>query len=206
MSDLIMIKKKIADMAGCALKMWRTTHQAFIEHDTDLVAVVLKDENTLNDLEKEITKDLVAFGRETSDARAKQQMPAYTNIVGDLELIGDYCKDILERVEIKITERLLFSDEAFQDYEELYRATDSALDEVVCVIARDSLSLVKDILKNGGHIDTLVDRLRLRHDQRLLSGICSPLAGNMYLNMLDFTAAVYYHAKKIGRNLAAIKQ
>ena len=206
MGDLAEIKKKIAGMAGLALKMWRTTHQAFLEHETDFIAIVLKDENTLNDLEKEITRDLIAYGREVSDAKIRQHVSAYANIVGDLELIGDYCKDILERVEIKISEKLLFSEAAFQDYEELYRKTESALDEVTCVIQRDNVSLVKEVVRNQEHIDTLVDELRLRHDQRLLSGVCSPLAGNMYLNMLDFTAAVFYHAKKIGRSLVTIKQ
>jgi hypothetical protein len=39
----------------------------------------------------------------------------------------------------------------------------------------------------------------------MIQGVCTPMACNMFLNMLDFTAAVYYHAKKIARNLLKIK-
>jgi hypothetical protein len=48
------IKKKLADMAALALKMWQETNRAFMEHDLDVLAGVLLDENKLNDYEKEI--------------------------------------------------------------------------------------------------------------------------------------------------------
>jgi len=199
------IKKKIAEMSVLALKMWRMTHKTFMEHDADLITGILEDEDKLNDLEKEITSDLVALGRASSVETEKANTLVYADVVGDLELIGDYCKDILERVQIKIEERLLFSEEAVKEYEVLYKKTEDALDEIVCALEKDRLSLVKEVLKDQEHIDTLVDEYRRRHNQRLLDGICSPLACNMFLNILDFTAAVYYHAKKIARNMLKIK-
>ena len=206
MDNLTDIKKRIGDMAQTALAMWRTSHRVFLEHDVDLISEVLSHENKLNDMEKEITVLLIGYGRACSDAREKHQVTIYADIVGDIELIGDYCKDILERVQIKIEEKLFFSDEAVSDYEELYRKTESALDEVAVVLQRDNLSIVNDVLKKEEHLDSLVDAYRARHDQRLLSGACSPMAGNMFINMLDFTAAVYYHVKKIARNLRKIRQ
>ncbi len=131
---------------------------------------------------------------------------AYIDVAADLEIIGDYCKDILERVEIKIDEKLLFSEDAVKEYEDLYRRAESALDEISCALKRDNLAVIRDVLKSEEHIDKLLDEYRGRHNQRLLDGVCSPLACNMFLNILDFTAAVYYHAKKICRNLLKIKK
>jgi phosphate:Na+ symporter len=205
MNDLSAIKKKITEMALLALEMWRKTHQAFLEHNLDLLSVVLGKENLLNELEKEITAQLVEFSRSASAKKDKDAAFIFTDVVGDLELIGDYCKDILERVQIKIEEKLLFSDEAVKEYEELYRRTESAIDEIACALQKDKPALVKEVLKGEGHIDKMVDEYRRRHNQRLVEGLCSPIACNMFLNMLDFTAAVYYHAKKIARNLLKIK-
>jgi Na+/phosphate symporter len=61
------------------------------------------------------------------------------------------------------------------------------------------------VLKKEEHIDALVDEYRRRHDQRLIDGICSPMACNMYLNMLDFTAAVYHHTNRIAKRLLELK-
>lgn len=200
------IKKNIADMAALALKMWQETHRAFMEHDLDILAGVLLDENKLNDYEKDITKELIRKSREAADKQEKADTLIFADVVGDLELIGDYCKDILERVQIKIEERLLFSDDAVKEYEELYQKTLDALDEVACALKKDDLSLVKGVLKKEEHIDSLVDKYRMRHNQRLLDGVCSPIACNMFLNILDFTAAIYYHTKKIARNLLKVKK
>jgi phosphate:Na+ symporter len=206
MTRLDNIKKEVTLMSALSLSMWKTTHQAFMEHDLDLFPKVLDDENQLNNLEKEISSELVELGRVSKDAQEKAQALIYADVAGDLELIGDYCKDILERVQIKIEEKLMFSDEAVKEYEVLYKKTEDALDEINCALERDSLDLVKQVLKNQEHIDSLVDAFRSRHNQRLIDGVCTPIACNMYLNMLDFTAAVYYHAKKIARNLLKIKQ
>jgi phosphate:Na+ symporter len=205
MSDLLNIKIKITDMSKTALKMWQATHETFMEHDADLIPGILEDENKLNNLEKEITSDLVVLSKVTSDEKIKQHLIIFAEVVQDLELIGDYCKDILERVQIKIEEKLLFSEDAVQEYGVLYKKALDALNEITYALERDNFSLVKVVLKNEQHIDKLVDEYRKKHNERLMRGVCSPIACNMYLNMLDFTAAVYYHAKKIARNLLKIK-
>jgi len=192
---------KIALMANTALSMWQTTQRAFMEHDRDLVAQALGFEEVLNKLEKEITAELAAYGRASSSQEEKTRAMTLSEVVGDLELIGDYCKDILERIEIKIEEKLLFSEEAVQEYETLYKKTEDALDEIASALDKQDLERVSAVMRSQEHIDVLVDQMRARHSQRLIKGLCTPIACNMFLNMLDFTAAVYYHAKKIAKNL-----
>lgn len=205
MADLNSLKVKVAEMSRTALSMWQVTHQAFMEHDMDLFPGIFEKENKLNDMEKELLAEFIELGRQPEMKDKLGIVSAYVDMVGDLELIGDYCKDILERVEIKIEERLLFSEDSVKEYNELYDKTEEALDEVTRALEKDRPDLVKEILKNQGHIDTLVDEYRLRHNHRLISGVCTPLGCNMFLNMLDFTAAVYYHTKKIARSLLKIK-
>ena len=192
-------------MARQALDMWKSTHQAFMEHNLDLFPRILSEETKLNDLEKELTAKLVELGRASGSPQDKNQVTIYADVVGDLELIGDYCKDILERVQIKIEEKLLFSDEAVKEYGELYGKTEEALEEIVCDLDRDNPEIVRAVLKKEEQIDNLVDEYRRRHDQRLINGICSPIACNMFLNMLDFTAAVYHHTNKIAKRLLELK-
>ena len=206
MQDLYSIKKEVAQMSQLALRMWQHSYQAFMEHNLDIVSSVLEDENKLNDMEKELTSALVALHRSSSSKEEKDCSLIYADIVGDLELIGDYCKDILERVQIKIEEKLLFSEQAVSEYTGLYQKSEKALADVVNSLSQDAAGAVKEILKDQNHIDTLVDELRRKHNQRMIDGICSPFACNMFLNILDFTAAIYYHTKKIARNLQKIKR
>jgi len=205
MDDLNNIKNKLKDMSKLALKMWQMTHRTFMEHNADLIPGILEDENNLNNMEKDIAADLVKLGRGNQDEHMREVTVLFAEVVEDFELIGDYCKDILERVQIKIEERLLFTEDAVKEYEAVYNKTLEALDEIAFAFERGDLSLVKIVLRKEEHIDSMVDEYRKKHNERMIQGVCTPMACNMFLNMLDFTAAVYYHAKKIARNLLKIK-
>ncbi len=205
MADLNSIKEKVNRMSRSASCMWQLTYDAFIEHDVELISKALEEENKLNALEEEINKEIIGLGGASFSPDEKSKVIVYANISGDFELIGDYCKDILERIQIKIEERLLFSEEAVEEYKELYNKTKAALEEVVFVLQKDNPALIKEVLRNEEHIDSLVDKYRHNHNQRMLEGSCTPMSCNMFLNMLDFTAAVYYHIKKISKNILKIK-
>lgn len=200
------IKNKITLMAKTALSMWEVTHRTFMEHDDELVPGILENEDKLNNMEKEITSDLIIKGKYPAEPAVKETAILFAEIVEDLELIGDYCKDILERVQIKIQERLLFSEDAVAEYEVLYNKTLDALNEITYALEKDDFRLVKAVLRKEEHIDTIVDEYRRKHNERMILGACSPMGCNMFLNMLDFTAAVYYQAKKIARNMLKINE
>ena len=205
MVDLNSIKEKVNQMAKDSLSMFKLTYDAFIEHDVDLIAKALEEESKLNSLEDEINKIIIDLSRTPYSKEEKSRIIVYADMAADFELIGDYCKDILERIQIKIEEKLLFSENAVTEYKELYNKTKAALEEVAFVLEKDNPALVKEVLRNEEHIDSLVDKYRQGHSQRLLAGECSPMGCNMYLNMLDFTAAIYYHIKKIAKSLLKIK-
>jgi len=205
MAGLNSIKEKVNQMASSALSMWQLTYDAFIAHDVDLIAKALVEEDKLNSLDEEIDKSIIDLARAEFTHEEKVRAIIYADIAADFELIGDYCKDILERIQIKIEEKLLFSEDAVLEYKELYNKTKAALEEVVFVLEKDNPALIKEVLRKEEHIDSLVDKYRQNHGQRMLAGACTPMSCNMFLNMLDFTAAVYYHIKKITKSILKIK-
>lgn len=110
MADLNNVKEKVNRMAKTAATMWQLTYDAFIEHDLELITKALEEEKKLNALEDEINQSVIDLGRADAPQNEKLRIIVYADIAGDLELIGDYCKDILERIQIKIEEKLLFSE------------------------------------------------------------------------------------------------
>lgn len=206
MVNLNEVKVRIVEMSELSLTMWQTAFSAFMEHDTDLISECLKLEDKINTLEKDITISLVELAQKDPAEKKLENVLVYQDVVADLELIGDYIKDILERVSIKIEEKLLFSEEAVNEYVDLYQKTLEIFKRVNKAIKEEDYSFLDLSFKKQGHIDSLVDQLRRNHNQRLLEGSCQPFAGNMFLNMLDFTAAIYYHLMKIVRRLGELKR
>jgi phosphate:Na+ symporter len=206
MHDLTSIKTEIKKMAETSFRMLTMTFQAFMDHDMDVLQAVLNDEQTLNAYERDITAHLVEYGKGATGKKENAEVKIYVDVVGDLELVGDYCKDILERVQIKIEERLLFSDEAVKEYVDLYKKTETAFRKVLVAIEQESYACAKEALSEEKAMEKLVEEYRARHTQRLIKGVCSPLACNMFLNMVDFTMEIYLHVRKIARNLSKIRK
>ena len=203
--ELEPIRDIVKEMAILAYNMLEKTYKGFMEHDRDILSEVLKDDDRLNELEKKV--DIAVAGvsqREKISSADKNTLIILANMAGDLEAIGDYCKDMIERIEIKIEEKLLFSEEAVAEYQHLYEAVKTALGQVANALKMNDYKFIDGLLCAGNHVEELVDKYRQSHTQRLLQGVCTPMGCNMFLNLLDFTAAIYNHTKKTAVGLKKI--
>ena len=205
MEDLATVKEKINQMAEHTLSMLKNTFDGFMKHDLDILASVLKDEAKLNDMEKTITLSLIEVSKGKITTTDKKNIMLLTNIIADLEESGDYIKDMIERIEIKIQEKLLFSDEALNEYKHLYSVVETALLDVVNLLKMNDKSFAKRVTCDTEHVDNLLEKYRNAHAERLISGICDPRTGNMFLNILDFTAQIFHHSKAIAKNILELK-
>lgn len=203
--SLTTVRERITEMSGLVLSMLRTTFAGFMEHDLDMLAKVLKDENRINDMERLITLSLVEISKAKAAEADKKNIMHLTSIVADLEEVGDYIKDIIERVEIKIQERLLFSDEALNEYKHLHSVIEAALSEVDKSLKMHDKNFAKRVMGGKEDVDNLIQKYRTAHTERLMSGICDPRAGNMFLNILDFTGQIFHHTKNVAKSISELK-
>jgi phosphate:Na+ symporter len=204
MKNLAAIKKEINQMAELALSMLKNTFAGFMKHDADILKEVLKDEQGLNEKEKVITLALIEVSQ-GKNAAEKKNIMLLTEIVADLEEIGDYIKDMIERIEIKIEEKLLFTEDALSEYQHLYSVVETALADTVNALKMDDKNFANRILCGREHADRLVEKYRKTHAARLMAGKCDPRAGNMYLNLLDFTGQIFHHTQSLARNILKLK-
>ncbi len=100
---------------------------------------------------------------------------------------------------------MLFSDEALSEYKHLYNVVETELSDVEKTLRMHDGNFAKRVLCNKEHVDNLVQKYRDAHAQRLMSGICDPRTGNMFLNLLDFTAQISHHTKVIAKNIIGLK-
>ena len=198
------IKTNLVEMAELTLQMLEETHAGFEKHDLEILGGVLKKEQSLNKMEKDLTLELIGLAKKTKNSAEKKSAALLEDIVGHLEVIGDYCKDMVERVEIKIHERLLFSEEGLSEYTHLYHVVYASLTDVVKALRMQDKNFASRTLHDEEHVDKLADTYRNNHVQRLMEGTCNPMAGNMFLNLLDFTAAIFNHTKKIAGHISEL--
>lgn len=204
MEDLTALREEINKMAALALSMLRNTFDGFMKHNFEILSGVLKDEERLNDMERALTSSLVAISKSKDIDKTNNVL--LSNIVVELEEIGDYIKDMIERIEIKIEEKLLFSDDAVEEYEHLYNVAETDLADVEKALRMNDKNFARRVLCiTEDQVDNLVQKYKETHAQRLMKGICLPRASNMFLNLLDFTARISRHSRAIAKNITELK-
>ncbi len=183
------VKKAINKMSGLVLEMANLIYEGFMKNDAHYLNSALNKERIIDDLEKEII----------CSAMHDKEFIITGQVAQNLERMGDEMRYLIERIEIKIVEKLLFSDLGVEQYKEVFNAMLESVNMTNKFLAENDTRLLDQILENGKRIKKLIEEYRVQHLQRLAKGICEPRAANMYFDMLDFTGNIARHCTNIAR-------
>jgi hypothetical protein len=110
--------------------------------------------------------------------------------------------DLLSSVRTMLDDSVPFTERAMREINSLF---DKGLELLEC--ARDALAtenrvLVRHVIAAGAQHAQLANDYAMAHQQRLVDGVCRPLASTVYLGMLDHLKGVGGHTRKIAEELA----
>lgn len=191
------IREQIIAMADKTCQMLEFVEKGFMEHKAESLAHAMERERELNELEKSLTQKVLDLAKSAKSEREKKDLIALEQAVETLERMGDEAANLVERIEIKNAEHLLFSDMGVAQFNETYSAMKKSVDMMRTFLKGKSGELKERVVDNGLRVKELVQRYRKEHTERLVKGICTPIAANMYFDMLDFTGNLARHASSV---------
>jgi len=201
MDGLAEVKKEINKITRLLEQMFETTQEGFMKNSLEPLKEVLRKEESVNELERKIVDLIAQLSESGLLASDRKRLRSLMEVIGDLERIGDLCEDIVERVEIKIWEKLYFSDEAVKEYGELYGKVKVILEQVFEGLTEANEEMAKIGIKSAKEIPGLVERSKRAHSERLIKGICTPRAANFFVDMLEFMEQISSHAVRMAKEV-----
>ena len=191
------IKTQVLVMADRIYEMIELVDKGFMENKTEILAAAMKKENELNDMEKKLTAQVLELSRSLKSEQERKDLIALEQAIEMLERMGDEAAGLVERIEIKIAEKLLFSDTGVAQFNETYGTMKKSVDMMRQFLKGKDGTQKDRIIDNGFQVKALVERYRAEHTDRLIKGLCTPMAANMYFDMLDFTGNLARHSSNI---------
>ena len=173
--------------------------EGFMKNKIEFINESLNNEARINELEKKLTKAILSYSKTVKDGKEKKELAGTEQIVETLERVGDELASLAERVQIKIEEKLYFSDIGVSEYQGLYNSVRESIKMTFDLVKTNDKSLVEKIVSNGFKCKELVEEYREEHTDRLIKGICNPRAANIYFDMLDFAGNVARHCSNIAK-------
>ncbi len=191
------LKDKIVDMAGKVESIVDLISKGFIENKSEYLKEALDIETEVNALEKALTAGILNVSHQTFEKDLKKELAVLAQVVENIERMGDECASLIERIEIKIEEKLLFTDIGVEQFNEVYDKMRVSVKGMIGVLNSPTDDGIREVSANGLHVKHLVEKYRKAHAERLVKGMCDPRSSNMYFDILDFTGNIARHSSYI---------
>lgn len=195
--DIGKIRTSTMSMADRICEMLELIEKGFVENRREFLADALKKEDEINRSEKSLTENILELSKAAGSDKDKKELASVHQIIEMVERMGDEAASLVERIEIKVAENLLFSDEGVEQFVQTYGAMKKSVEMMRQFLKNKDANLKERVIDNGFHVKSLVERYRQEHADRLVKGLCSPIAANMYFDMLDFTGNLARHSSNI---------
>ncbi len=191
------IRSRIVVMSSRVYEMIELIQKAFMENKSEILSQAMKKEAEINEFEKTLTAAILELSKGIKDAKDRKELVALQQAVESLERMGDEAANIVERIEIKVAEQLRFSELGVAQFNETFDTMKKSVEMMREFLKGKDSGTKERIIDNGFHVKELVERYRHEHADRLLAGICTPMAANMFFDMIDFTGNLARHASNI---------
>ena len=158
--------------------------QQLDSYSTDRETVITENEDKLDLYEDRLGDYLVQISRHGLSGDNSRQVSRLLHCIGDFERIGDHALNIQESAQELHDKQLVFSDSAKRELDVLTRALrDILTSSFDCFNANDpeAASHVEPLEET---IDRLIEEIRLRHIERLQSGVCTIQLGFVLNDLL----------------------
>jgi Na+/phosphate symporter len=109
----------------------------------------------------------------------------YLALIPSFQTIGFALENLISKMETKGELKLLFSEKALAEINELYSVLEEQFRNTKDYIATKNPVLHAEIKTGWEKIFKLIDEYAIIHQNRLITGVCVPQASYLYLDIVD---------------------
>ena len=158
-------------------------------------------EHAINDLDKKITNYLVQISSTSITEADSTLHSSIVNIVRDIERIGDHFENVLELNEYKLTNKVIITEDAMQDLNEMLDLTISTVSQALEAFEKMDDELADAVMAKENEIDNMEKVYRKNHILRLNKGICNGTAGIVFVDMISNLERIGDHASNVAQEV-----
>lgn len=189
-------QKCIGDMGAAARENFHLATDALLDEQALDRETFHGREAFLDHAEVEIAKYLVAI-RSDLPGTMRRMHAEMLHSLSDFEKIGDYAQNIMECAEQMRDNEMHFSDSATQELRLMCESVSECIDLTVRGYMERSAELARAVEPVEEIVDTLKDRLKNRHIDRLNAGTCTIQTGIPFLEIIHDLEKIGDHCSNI---------
>ena len=188
----------VAYMGNTAKKNFISSCELYSNYDAKAVEKIREREDIIDRIEDRLNSYLVSITDCELNAAESRNVTSLIHTITDLERIGDYSDNSMERAENMHNKEQNISQEAVCDMNLISSAVTEIIEMAVMTVEYDDSATAAKIEPLEETIDQLEYRLKNRHIDRLKEGSCAIDRGIQFLDILSDMERVADHCSNIG--------
>lgn len=189
--------KEVARMGRTSQETLKLAADGFMKEDERLINHSFQREKMVNAMERELTQFLVSLANSGLSSVENNLVTGLFHTINDIERIGDHAENIAELGQYRLDNRLVFSDMAVKELQEMIGYVYSMVDDVITALEKKDFALARDVRKREDEVDRMERELRERHIGRLNKFQCIPSAGVIFLDIISNLERIADHCSNI---------
>lgn len=145
--------------------------------------------------EAQLTKKVAEIARDNNDLKPYISVPVH------LLRIGENIEKLTDLMDKKIKDNILFSDKAVTEVTFLLQRLIDILRPTSDMILAKNIILRRYVEESEVGIVRRATEYATLHEERLIEGLCLPVASSLYINMLDAIKNIAWHSKEVAVKL-----
>ena len=146
--------------------------------------------------EDALTAMLAKMASQSSEARALLTVPSH------IEKIATSITRMTDSSRVRLKEGMLFSDKAIQETGKLFTKAKEVLKKSSDAAVTGSPVTIESVLKDSDAMEHMADEYATAHEERLVTGECSPRSSSTYLCILYAFDDMGAHLKEAVKRLS----
>ncbi len=200
-------RAEVKRMAEVTRDLFDNTMTFLKDKNVKLIKDLEKQEELVDMLQKEITDFLVALSQKSVTQETSKEITSMMHMVNNLERIGDHCENLWQLGLRRVEEKILFSEIADLEVDEIAGATRDFLQFIINAMEKrlSASEVFPQADKMEDAIDELEDTLRNNHITRLNTGECAVLPGLVFIDMLHNFEKIGDHSYNVAQAVVGRK-
>lgn len=200
------VNKEVVKLAEMCKKNYVQSCQSVIDLDEKKIKKVHERETRIDAFESGILDYVVQMSNLSMTVQENDQVAFYLKGTHDLERIGDHAENITEIAEMRENDHVSLSDLAMDELHELISFIEGMMDNLIEALDTGDENLCTEIIEKEGRVDEMTMRAQNSHIERLNKGICNPVAGVIFFDMLSNLERISDHMSNVAKGLLDLQR
>jgi len=192
-------KNELVRMCDIVEDMYNLTMDSLFRNGVQHYKDVLAMEDITDSLKASLINYLTQLSTDSLSESEAKELNAILRAGDDVERIADHLTNIMEKIEAKNSERIDFTEYAWRDLEEIRKLIYDNIKDSFAMIKDSMANYLDEVLQREERVDYKVRESKEAHIERMKKGICNPIAGVIFSDLLIDLERISDHCVNISQ-------